>query len=101
MGEVYFSYQTENSWHFGNTPHATVDNIKEYRYYVHDGALIRCLKKEYKIESDAKEKTDPSQVPNATTDCMALADLTRAFQGLQARQGQAGNRIPVVLCDED
>ena len=78
-----------------------MDNIKEYRYYVHDGALIRCLKKEYTIESDAKEKNDPSQVPNATMDCPALADLTQTFQALQARQGQAGNGTPVVLCDED
>ncbi|TKB98779.1 hypothetical protein [Pedobacter cryophilus] len=68
--EAFFVFKQEMSWMFGGPPSKTeyqntIDKIKERRYYLNAGELIRQLNKEFEVKSwEQKVKSD--NIPHTT-----------------------------------
>ncbi|UOB18004.1 hypothetical protein [Abyssalbus ytuae] len=84
-GKPYFIYTKITDWSFDSDSGkegATKDNVQEYRYYIIDEKLVKCLKKEYTIRSAALENPDPNTINNATINCPGNEELLEPFKKL-------------------
>lgn len=97
-GELYFQFVTIGSWQFDVDGEGTIDRTEEYRYYVDQDQLIRCLKKAYEVSS--KDNTTP-KAKNEPTDCPDLASLKEAAQRLEALRNQPNAPAVVTRCSMD
>lgn len=89
-GEPFFLLREAGSWRFGgamttddagNEVPGTIDEITEERFYVHEGRILRHLRKEYTIES-WREIPDPNEVPNVTVEPPGELPRTLEWVGL-------------------
>lgn len=97
-GNLYFVYRVEGDWTFGDAPDATIDHTIEYRSYVYDQTLVRCLKKEYSIASNKENQPKPSAIPNEKTDCPSLDALKEKIVILEERRASAKTGKVLLIC---
>lgn len=97
-GKVYFQYMTIGSWVFGEG-NTTIDNIEEYRYYIADDKLIRCLKKAYQVSSD--NKTTTPKAKNEPTDCPDLATIQQNIHQLQMLRNPSNPSSTLIRCPDE
>lgn len=92
-GNLYFQYVTIDSWVFGEEANTTINDIEEYRYYVANNQLIRCLRKAYQVSSDDKAATPKAK--NEPTDCPDLAVIQQTLHQLKMLRNQPNQ--PTIL----
>lgn len=84
-GEPFFVYQKETNWSFdsnSNVEGATIDKIKESRFYIVKNQLVNCLEKQYELSSTEKNKQKPNQISNSKTPCPSLDKVLAEYQKL-------------------
>jgi hypothetical protein len=85
-GELFFLYSSSSSWTFDSESISddsytgTVDEMTETRHYFHKGEAIKCLEKNYKVRSSAKNKPTSATVPNAEAECGDTSSLQEKFE---------------------
>lgn len=88
-GGLFFVYQVHSYWTFAESSDpdvpTTEDHVSEYRYYVHEGEVIKCLEKNYVV----KENEDFDEMSKATSnvefDCSGSIDILEKFTTLKAQ----------------
>ncbi len=96
-GKPFFVFQKVTNWAFDNNPTiegATIDKVRENRYYIIKGQLVKCLEKQYKTKSTDKENSGVTQTKNINTDCPTLERLMTEYELLLSHQ----NRLTDMEC---
>lgn len=80
-GKPYFIYSMQSVWSF-EAEGQTKDNVKEYRGYIINSEVVKCLEKKYILRSYTDNNPDPDYIPSTTSDCKKIQKLIAKYEKL-------------------
>ena len=90
-GQLFFVYQVQSYWSFAQGSDqenpSTVDHVSEYRFYLYENELIKCLVKNYSAKDNEDLDEKGKATNNVNVECKAYDDLNDKLSILMNQYG--------------